>query len=339
MTTEALPVGLTPMLASPGPLPDGDVWAYETKWDGVRAVVTVGAGASVNAGAGDDRTFRIESRRGLDQTGSFPELTALLEVLDGHDVVLDGEIVAFDEGGRPSFHRIQHRLGVTGMGAVSRTQSVPIVYAVFDLLHLDGQSTRALPWTARRKLLELLIDEPGPFWRLSAVYDDGAMLWAATREAGLEGVVAKRRDAPYAPGRRSASWVKVKHVTRDRFLIAGWCPGEGRRSGGLGALILALPETDAPVSGPVGAPPLRYVGKVGTGFNDAELTRLGALLAERALADTTSTVTPDPREPGQRFIGSELWCEVEYLEWSPEGLLRFPSYKGLVSGPDPSPDE
>lgn len=325
METEQVPVGLAPMLATPGPLPLGDTWAYEMKWDGVRAVVTIRARTSPGS-------VRIESRRGLDQTGSFPELAALAGAFAGHDLVLDGEIVAFDDAGHPSFHRIQHRLGVSGMGAQTRTTSTPIVLALFDVLHVDGQSTRGLPWSDRRRLLELLVPESGPCWRLSAVYDDGPGLMAATKAAGLEGVVAKRRDAPYSLGRRNAAWVKVKHVTRDRFVIGGWCPGEGRRTGGLGALMLGTPMTDdTSTKGVEGQ--LRFVGKAGTGFSDAELDRLVRMLEERELPAGTALFTVDPREPGQRFVRPELWCEVEYLEWSPEGLLRFPSYKGLVDGP------
>ena len=300
------------MLASPGPLPIGPGWGYELKWDGVRALVGF-----------DGTDLRIESRRGIDGTASYPELAAIAARLEGHQVLLDGEIVAFDEGGRPSFNRIQHRIGVYGTETLLRSRENPVVLAVFDLLHLDGHSTRSLPYTDRRRLLDLLgFDEPGPAWRLSTMYADGEVLLDATKAQDLEGVIAKRLDASYTPGARSPYWVKVKNLTIDEFVIGGWVPGEGRRDGHIGALILGLPETDGP-----GAP-LRFVGKVGTGFTDAELTILHGVLAP--LRQPGRPFTIDPGERTAQWVTPSRSCRVEYREWTAQGTLRFPSYKGLV---------
>ena len=309
---EALPRGLAPMLASPGPLPTGPSWGYELKWDGVRALVGF-----------DGTDLRIESRRGIDGTASYPELTALRERLDGHQILLDGEIVAFDESGRPSFNRIQHRIGVYGTESAMRSRENPVVLAIFDVLHLDGHSTRSLPLADRRRLLDLLgFDEPGPAWRLSTVHDDGVALLAATQAQDFEGVIAKRLDARYAAGVRSPHWIKVKNLTLAEFVIGGWVPGEGRRTGHIGALVLGLPETDEPDA------PLRFVGKVGTGFTDAELGVLRAVL--EPLRQHARPFVTDPGERTAQWVTPRVSCRVEFREWTVQGTLRFPSYKGLV---------
>jgi bifunctional non-homologous end joining protein LigD len=255
-------------------------------------------------------------------TETYPELAALHEALADHDVVLDGEIVAFDDAGRPSFSRIQERLGVRAADAIVRAQRNPVVFVIFDLLHLDGLSTRSLPWQARRALLEQLGLDDGPNWRLSTLHVDGAGLLDATRAADLEGVIAKRIESPYTAGQRSPSWIKAKNLTTDEFVIGGWVPGGGRRESMIGALLLGVPSGDDPTA------PLRWVGRAGTGFTMAELERLYALLAP----DRTST-SPFLNDPGERtavFVASRHRCRVEYREITKDGILRFPSYKGLV---------
>ena len=310
--TEALPRGLSPMLATPGPLPHGEGWGYELKWDGIRALIGI-----------DGSGMRIESRRGNDATTSYPELAALAEKLEGHAVLLDGEIVAFDEVGRPSFNRIQYRIGVFGNESLVRSRTNPVVLAIFDVLHLDGHSTRNLPYRDRRRLLDLLgFGEPGPAWRLSTVHTGGDSLLAATKAQDLEGVVAKRMDARYSPGVRSPYWVKVKNLTIDEFVIGGWMPGEGRREGHIGALLLGLPESDTPDA------PLRWIGKVGTGFTDAELGLLFRTL--EPLRQPTNPFVNDPGEKTAVFVTPRVSCRVEYREWTETNTLRFPSYKGLV---------
>ena len=302
-----------PMLATPGPLPEGDGWSFELKYDGIRALVTI-AGATGR---------RVTSRAGNDITATFPELDAMVEALDGNDAVLDGEIIAIGEDGLPSFHRLQERLGVSGNEARLRASGNPVVFVVFDLLELNGLSTVDLPLTGRRALLGRLDGlQEGPSWRRAPVYDDGHALQALTRRTGLEGVVAKQNDAKYTVGRRSPNWVKVGNRTIDEFVIGGWVPGGGRRERRIGSLLLGTPETDDADG------PLRWIGRVGTGFTDAALDELHQLLADDVVA--TCPFSTDPGEPTAVFVRPKHRCLVEYREWSPAGLLRFPSWRGLV---------
>ncbi len=313
---EAFPAHLKPMLATAGPLPSGDKWVFELKWDGVRALI---GHQSKNR---EGERLRIWTRNGNVVTSTYPELQPLGAELEDHDVVLDGEIVAFDTQGRPSFLRIQQRLGVNARDAAIRARTNPVVFVAFDIVHLDGMSTRSLPWHQRRSLLEQVLTD-GASWRLSTVHTDGASLSEATRAADLEGVVAKRFDAPYNPNTRSPSWIKVKNNTIDEFVIGGWVPGEGRRESMIGALLLGIPESDAPDAG------LRWIGKAGTGFTMAELEKLYRLLEpDRRL---TRAFTNDPVEPTAVWVTPRHRCLVEYREWTSEGIMRFPSYKGLVA--------
>jgi bifunctional non-homologous end joining protein LigD len=301
------------MLATSGPLPAGDGWVYEIKWDGIRALVAVRAGGSV----------KVTTRLGNDATAAFPELAGLGRSLaaQGAVVVLDGEIVAFGTDGRPSFTNLQQRLGLGAAAAAKRATEVPVVFAAFDLLHLNGMSTRSLPWSARRSLLERLWPGDGPAWRLPAVHDDGDALMAAVRTADLEGVVAKRRDAPYLPGRRTPTWVKVKHVNVDDVVIGAWVSGDRSRAEAIGALMVGTP-----VSGGPGAQ-LRYLGRVGTGFTNAELVRLRERFT--ALA-TDANPFAGFHDPAAHYLIPVLRCRVEYREITPDGVMRHPSYKGLV---------
>ncbi len=313
---EAFPAHLKPMLATAGPLPSGDKWVFELKWDGVRALI---GHQSKNR---EGERLRIWTRNGNVVTSTYPELQLLSAELEDHDVVLDGEIVAFDTQGRPSFLRIQQRLGVNARDAAIRARTNPVVFVAFDIVHLDGMSTRSLPWHQRRSLLEQVLTD-GASWRLSTVHTDGASLSEATRAADLEGVVAKRFDAPYNPNTRSPSWIKVKNNTIDEFVIGGWVPGEGRRESMIGALLLGIPESDAPDAG------LRWIGKAGTGFTMAELEKLYRLLEPDRRP--TRAFTNDPVEPTAVWVTPRHRCFVEYREWTSEGIMRFPSYKGLVA--------
>lgn len=338
---EPLPRELAPMLATLGPLPpDGAGWVFEVKWDGIRTIASFDGRTAGSAGRAAE--LRLRSRRGNDVTATFPDLAPLAEALAGRDVVLDGEIVAFGErDGRqvPDFQTMQQRLGVTGAEAVRRSREVPALLAVFDVLHVDGESTRSLPLTERHAVLEGLLPRTGPCWTISAIHEDGAALHAATRAAGLEGVLAKRASSPYNPGVRTRDWVKVKHLDADELVIGGWVPGEGRREGHIGALLLGQPESDDP-----GAP-LRYCGRVGTGWTDAELARLQSVLAPRRRA--TSPFSSPVAERRAVFVEPGVVAKVEYREWTAQGLLRAPSYKGLVAvpvgadtpAPSPSPEE
>ncbi len=311
---EPLPERVEPMLARAGELPpENGRWAYEIKWDGVRAI-----------GYGQGGRVRLESRNGNDITPRYPELRELGRALGSHEVVLDGEVVAFDEQGRPSFQRLQGRMHLASERAVRRKSvEEPVVYIVFDLLHLDGRSLLADPYEERRaRLSELGL--AGSAWQTPAHHiGDGAALVEAARGQGLEGVVAKRLDSPYTPGRRSPGWIKVKNVQRDSLVIGGWLPGDGGRAGRLGALVVGFYADGE----------LRYAGRVGTGFNAAELARLGKLLAERA-SDTSPFAGRQPPKL-TRFVDPELVCEVEYTEWTRARTIRHPSYKGLRDDVDP----
>jgi bifunctional non-homologous end joining protein LigD len=305
---EPLPDKIEPMLAKTGPLPrDDHRWAYEIKWDGVRAIGYVDGGR-----------LRLASRNGRDVTSRYPELRELGRALAGHEAVLDGEVVAFDAEGRPSFQRLQGRMHLTSDHVVRRlAQSEPVAYVVFDLLWLDGHSLLALPYSERRERL-LALGLSGPTWQTPASHvGDGAAMLEASRARGLEGIIAKRLDSPYTAGRRPGTWVKVKNVRATEVVIGGWLEGEGRRSGRLGALVVGYYEDGA----------LRYAGRVGTGFDEAELNRLGGLLAPLARADSPFEGRQPPRET--HFVEPELVATVNYGEWTQARTLRHPVYKGL----------
>src|SRR3954447_6805222 len=254
----AMPEHIVPMLARLSKLPrDDGGWGYEIKWDGVRAGLYVTRGG-----------VRLESRNLNDVTPRYPEIAGLAGALGGREAVLDGEVVAFDEHGRPSFERLQGRMHLT-TGVEARSRLVPVVYVAFDLLWLDGGALMHRPYTDRRaRLEELRLD--GPAWRTPGYSTgNGAELLAAAAKQGLEGIVCKRLDSLAQPGRRGGTWLKVKNTRRQELVIGGWLPGEGRRSGHLGALLAGYYEDGE----------LRYAGKVGTGFDARELDRLERLLA------------------------------------------------------------
>jgi len=310
---------IAPMLARPGALPAQDGrWAYELKWDGVRAVGYV-----------DDGGLRLMTRNDQDVSAAYPEVAALSASLGGRPCVLDGELVALDDRGVPSFGALQRRMHVRDPGQVRRlVAQVPVTYLLFDLLRLDGADLLDRPWRGRRELLESL-ELQGPAWSTPPTFlGDGAEVLAASKQQGLEGVVAKRVDAPYEPGRRSDSWIKVKNLRTQEVLIGGWQPGAGRRSGGIGSLLLGVP-------GPSG---LEYAGHVGTGFTAAMLADLGDLL--RPLGQEASpfaTPVPRPQVRDARWVAPRLVGEVVFTEWTSDGRLRHPAWRGLR--PDKSPSE
>ena len=239
-----LPRGLRPMLATAGELPaDDDAWAYEVKWDGVRALVAVDGGRPT-----------LTSRNGNDVTSAYPELRGLGLQLGSTSVLLDGEVVAFDEQGRADFGRLQSRMHVAKPGGALRS-STPVHLLAFDVLHLDGVSLLDRSYDERRAVLEGL-GIAGEHWSVPPAFlGGGAAVLEATRAQGLEGVVAKRRSSPYLPGRRSDDWRKLKHVRRTSAVVAGWQPGEGGRAGRIGSLLLGVqgphPEPQGPAFVPV----------------------------------------------------------------------------------------
>ena len=291
------PPAYAPMLATTPPgIPAGDGWAFEVKWDGFRAIARVD---------GDD--VQLLSRNGKRLDGKARAVAeALPAALTSSDCVLDGELCAFDDAGIPRFGLFQR-----GEGSIA--------YVVFDLLELDGKPVISQPWSRRRELLAGLIVPGAPLVILSTVYDDGAALLAAARTRGLEGVMAKRRAAPYRPGRRSDDWRKIKLREEAVLRIAGYTGGQGSR-GSFGALILATDE-------------LEYAGNCGSGFSDEGIRSLLATLAP--LRRETSPLTGTARPAGAAraritWVEPVLRCEVEFAEWTREGRLRAPVFKRLA---------
>jgi bifunctional non-homologous end joining protein LigD len=327
---EPMPERLVPMLARPGALPPDDrKWAYEVKWDGVRALLYWEPGS-----------LRLESRNLNDITTQYPEVRALSRELGSRRAVLDGELVAFGEDGRPSFGRLQQRMHLASPAAAARrSRQVPVTYVIFDLLYLDGRTLCARPYRERRAALEDLgLD--GPAWRTPRhhVGDGRAMLEASGRQ-GLEGVVAKRLGSRYEPGRRSGAWLKIKHIRRQEMVIGGWARGQGRRRERIGALLVGHHDA-TPAQARARDEPQRliYAGKVGTGFTERELERLQRRLEplERATSPFARGVPRAAAPPrGSVFVEPALVAEVEFREWTSDGCLRAPSYKGLRADRDP----
>ncbi|MBC7374093.1 MAG: hypothetical protein H7323_08905, partial [Frankiales bacterium] len=294
----SLPRDLRPMLATAGALPPDDpAWTYEVKWDGVRVLAAVQAGR-----------VGLTSRLGNDVTGGYPELAGLADAI-AVPVLLDGEVVAFNAAGLPDFGRLQSRLHVRSPSAALRA-STPVTFVIFDLLHADGQSLLGRTYDERRAALDAL-ELVGPHWQVPPAFPgDGAALVQPTRAQGLEGVVAKRRNSRYEPGRRSDCWVKLKHVCRASAVVVGWKPGEGGRAGRLGSLLLAVSDGDA----------LVFAGHVGTGFNAAALTMLAERLAP--LRRERPALAGIPREHSVVWVEPVLVVDVEFTEWTRDGRLR-----------------
>jgi bifunctional non-homologous end joining protein LigD len=279
---------------------DAEQWAYEMKWDGYRAIVEVAHGRLL-----------VTSRRGLDVTKDYPELAGIVDASPVADLVIDGELVVLDDDGHPSFAAIQRHL-------------VPAVLMCFDVLRLDGADVTELPWHERRRLLEAL-GLAGPHWQTPPIADGRAAdAVAAATALGLEGVVAKRRDAPYRPGVRSSAWRKLKLVQRQELVVGGWLPGEGRLSGTVGSLLLGVHDE------PGG--PLRYAGRVGSGLDDRGRDALAARLARRE----TSPFVDAPRLPGAVWVEPDVVAEVKFTEWTDDGVLRQPVFLGLRADKDPA---
>jgi bifunctional non-homologous end joining protein LigD len=304
-----MPERIEPMMAKLGtaiPSPDS-AWGFEFKWDGIRALAYVEGGR-----------VRLMSRSGEEITPRYPEIHAMGRAIGSSEVILDGEIVALDEKGRPSFEEIQQRMGLTSESEVRRKMKlVPVTYMVFDLLWKDGHSLLAEPYTDRRHLLAQL-KLAGASWQTPPFEEGGgqAMLDASSK-AGLEGVMAKKLASRYEPGRRSGAWVKVKNRNRQELVVGGWLEGEGKRRGYPGALLVGYYDQDK----------LVYAGKVGTGFTDAMLEKLASLMKPLAHEKSLFDVGSPPR--AAHYIKPKLVAEFEFVEWTRSGQLRAPSFKGL----------
>jgi bifunctional non-homologous end joining protein LigD len=310
-----VPAPFRPMLASPADrVPAGGAWAHEVKWDGMRVLVDVRGGA-----------VAVWSRTERDVTAAFPELDPLGQAYD--DMLLDGEVVAMEDG-RPSFHALADRMHVSSRPrAVRLAASRPVTFMVFDLLRLFGEDLTGQPWSARRRLLEQL-DLTGPHREVPPVHADGEALLAATAEQGLEGIVSKRRSAPYRPGRRSPDWRKQAHRTTYSVVVGGWRPETGSQ-GRLGALLVGLPDGDGG---------WRFAGRVGSGLAGAAGERLLRRVLDLERADSPfSDTVPRIDAVGTRWCEPEVVVEVRTLELTGQHRLRQPTYLGVR--PDLTPTD
>lgn len=322
MSAFSMPDLVEPMMASTGELPDTDTaeWGLEIKWDGVRVVAYLDGKGGVRATA----------RRGTEVTGYYPELSVLGDLIPHQGAVLDGEVVAFDRTGRPDFERLQHRMHVAEPHP-RLIREVPVHYVVFDLLYLDGQTLYDVAYTDRRDLLDGLELTAGPIEAPSYLRADDAEQVAElldyTWEQELEGLVAKRLDSPYRPGKRVDYWRRVKNSQAQEVVIGGWKPGKGRREGGIGSLLLGVHEQGA----------LCFVGHVGTGFSDRALTDLAELLRPLGRSTSPFAMSSLPREFARdaRWVEPRLVGEVAFIAWTAEGRLRSPSWRGLRSDKPP----
>jgi bifunctional non-homologous end joining protein LigD len=307
----------SPMLAALDTrVPHGDGWSYEVKFDGFRAVAYVRGGDCV-----------LKSRNDKVLNDRFPEVAkAIVAAVKSPNVVVDGEITRIDPTGRTSFSELQQGSG-------------PLVYYAFDLLELDGEPLVELPLRERKARLRDLLDARQKSVQFSEGFDDGDALFSVAKERGLEGIVAKRNDSAYKIGKRTRDWLKIKTENADEFVVAGYTRGAGRRASTFGALVLAVNEGSE----------LRYVGNVGTGFDDAEIAKLLKLL--KPLHRDTPPFAVAPKMPRVRkgdvqWVEPRLVAQVRYGEWTHDGHLRHPAYQGIredkeaadVTAPQPIED-
>lgn len=305
-----------PMLATPAPAAfDDDGWLFEFKWDGVRAL-----------GVCTDRTMLV-SRRGNDVTATYPELNRLHERLVALDAVVDGEIVALHQG-RPSFERLQSRMNLQNPKDIEQeARRTPVTYVVFDLLYLDGTDLTSRPIEERKRLLEDAVVGSEKVVVSTWVPGDGTAVDEAARARRLEGIVAKKLGSPYKPGRRSREWLKIKAVHEVDLVVGGWQPGEGKRTEVFGSLLMGAHTPEG----------LRFVGSVGTGFDDKTLHTIMEALSE--IEQDECPFAQDPRTMGGAGFGKPIrdphWVDpclvakVEFRELTSQGRLRAPSFKGL----------
>ena len=301
------PTDLAPMLATHGSVAKlkASQWSFEGKWDGYRLLMDADHGA-----------MTLRSRSGRDVTAEYPQLQSVAADLADHHVLLDGEVVALDGSGVPSFGEMQNR-----------ARSTRVEFWAFDLLYLDGRSLLNVKYADRRKLLEALAVGSSLILP-ELIPGEGAEALEHARQRRWEGVVAKKRDSTYQPGRRSAAWIKDKNWNTQEVVIGGWRQGEGGRSSGIGALLMGIP----------GEGGLDFVGRVGTGFTDRMLAELKSVLAELKTDKTPFNKRLTGLDAKNvTFVRPELVGEVRYSEWTSDGRLRQPSWRGLR--PDKSPDE
>jgi bifunctional non-homologous end joining protein LigD len=307
----AMPEHVAPMLAIAGEVPPDHGWAFEFKWDGVRAIVYVDGGR-----------VRALSRNDKSLAAAFPELRAIGLHLGSRSAILDGEIVALDDENRPDFSRLSRRLHLASKSEIERlTKSAPVSFFAFDLLHLDGTSLLNSTYDERRTALASLRLEGNSFATPPSILDArGTDVLSVAEERGLEGIVAKKRDASYTPGRRSGDWVKIKNFRTQEVVIGGWTDGNGERADSFGALLLGVPMKEG----------LALVGKVGTGFSAATRKELLRTLKTRTRKTSPFVTHLTPGEFARaHFVRPDLVGEVRFAEWTSDGRLRQPAWRGL----------
>ncbi|MCC3268893.1 ATP-dependent DNA ligase [Arthrobacter gengyunqii] len=316
-----------PMLATLGTRADvndadgneHDEWAFEMKWDGVRAVVDV-----------TPEGTRLISRNGNDMTAAYPELQELSRHLNGERAVLDGEIVAINKAGRPDFGLLQPRMHLTKRREIEAAAArTPVHLMLFDLLWLDGNSLLDLPYTQRREILESAVDPAGEDGHVQVppaldMSMDEAV--EASKELGLEGVIAKRRTSTYAPGRRSKNWIKLKNSFTQEVVIVGWRPGKGNRASKIGSLLVAVPDGHE----------LTYIGRVGSGLSEKDLALVGGRLKKLARKTPPLDGVPSADASDAQWVRPVLVGEVTYSERTSTGKLRHPAWRGLRPDKKPS---
>jgi bifunctional non-homologous end joining protein LigD len=304
---EQLPAKLLPMLAeSRDAVFSGAGWMWEPKLDGYRVLAFV-----------DDKEVRLRSRRGLDLTASFPKLVAELLQQQVKGMVLDGEIVAFGTDGRPSFAAMQDRFQLkTEREIAAADRATPTVYFCFDLLHFAGLDLRGSPYSDRRRWLEQCL-LPSPHVQLVHAEENGEELYHAALASGFEGVIAKRLDSRYEAGKRSQGWLKIKPVKSAEFVVGGFTKGKGSR-GALGSLLLGYWDEGK----------LRYCGHVGSGFDERSLAQVKAR-AEKLVTDSRPFAEQPELNGPTTWVKPNLVAEVEFAQWTPDGMLRAPVFLRL----------
>jgi bifunctional non-homologous end joining protein LigD len=293
--------------------PDPDAYLFEPKLDGQRVIGIV-----------ESKGVTLTNRKGGEITGTYPELAGLAGALEPHSAVLDGEVVAFNDTGQTSFQRLQRRMHVARPTARILAET-PVSFVVFDVLWLDGELLVDRPQTERRGILDGLAIK-GPAWQTAPILDaTPEELMAACRQLGLEGFMAKRRDAVYLVGGRSSGWWKMKCGRRREFVVGGWSSGQGSRQTSIGSLALGC--FDVAAEGPGGRPQqLFYVGQAGSGLNEEMIRQLTRLFAQ--IEVPTSPFVNPPRI-ALHWVRPVLVVEIAYTEVTDAGTLRQPSIKGL----------
>jgi bifunctional non-homologous end joining protein LigD len=319
---EALPADLSPMLASIGDIGslrrEAEDWAFEMKWDGIRALARVEPGDGERTGS-----IELTSRNGHDMTNTYPELHELVECIDV-DCILDGEIVALGQGSRPDFGRLQRRMGLSRDSDIEREQRrTPVYLMLFDVLHADGSSLLRTPYTERRERLFELVTESEHIHVPEAFEGSVDAAFESSRKLRLEGVMAKRGDSVYLPGKRTRTWAKLKHASTRDVIIVGWRTGEGERSSSFASLLVAAHDHNG----------LHYLGRVGTGFDEEALRSLRSSLDRRARKTPALTV-PAAESRDAHWVRPDLVGEVRFSGLTEAGRLRHPVWRGLRSDID-----